>query len=61
MGAEGALRVGVEIMLENIDYWREAPVWTPASIGEATKDWFNCLGPAASALETGRPPGLVRT
>lgn len=52
---------GVEIMLENIDYWREAPVWTPSSIGEATKDWFTYLGPAASALETGRPPGLVRT
>jgi len=35
---------GVEIMLKNIDYWRQAPVWTPESIGEATKDWFACLG-----------------
>ncbi len=35
---------GVKIMLDNIDYWRNAPVWTPDSIGEATKDWFEFLG-----------------
>jgi len=35
---------GVRIMLENIDYWREAPVWTPEAITEATKDWFKYLG-----------------
>ena len=34
---------GVRIMLENIDYWREAPVWTPESIAEATKEWFTYL------------------
>lgn len=34
---------GVAKVLENIDYWREAPVWTPESIGEATKDWFKYL------------------
>ena len=34
---------GVEKVLENIDYWREAPVWTPDSIGEATADWFKYL------------------
>ncbi len=34
---------GVKTMLENIDYWREAPVWDPASIAEATKSWFNFL------------------
>ncbi|HOO78370.1 MAG TPA: SDR family oxidoreductase [bacterium] len=37
---------GVGIMLENIDYWREAPVWTPESIGEATREWFEYLGKA---------------
>ncbi|MFH1990306.1 MAG: GDP-mannose 4,6-dehydratase [Patescibacteria group bacterium] len=35
---------GVKIMLDNIDYWRNAPVWTPDSIEEATKDWFEFLG-----------------
>ncbi len=42
--------VGVKTMLENIDYWREAPVWDPVSITEATKDWFTFLkkGGAAS-------------
>ena len=36
---------GVEIMLENINYWREAPVWTPDSINDATKEWFEYLAP----------------
>jgi UDP-glucose 4-epimerase len=35
---------GVKIMLENIDYWRDAPVWTTSSIEVATKDWFKFLG-----------------
>lgn len=34
---------GVKIMLENIDYWRAAPVWTPETIAVATKDWFKYL------------------
>lgn len=35
---------GVATMLEHIDYWREAPVWTPDSIRVATADWFKYLG-----------------
>jgi UDP-glucose 4-epimerase len=35
---------GVKLMLQNIDYWRDAPVWTTASIAEATSDWFKFLG-----------------
>jgi UDP-glucose 4-epimerase len=35
---------GVQTMLEHIDYWREAPLWEPDSIAEATKDWFKYLG-----------------
>lgn len=35
---------GVAEILRNIDYWRDAPVWTPESIGEATRDWFKYLG-----------------
>ena len=34
---------GVKTMLENIAYWREAPVWDPSSIAEATKTWFAFL------------------
>ncbi|MCP5366056.1 MAG: SDR family oxidoreductase [Hyphomicrobiales bacterium] len=35
---------GVAIMLDNIEYWADAPVWDPASIKEATADWFRYLG-----------------
>jgi len=31
-------------MLENIDYWRDAPVWNPESIAYATALWFDRLG-----------------
>jgi len=34
---------GVQNMLDNIDYWREAPVWDSDSIKDATKDWFKYL------------------
>lgn len=36
---------GVEIMLENIEYWRDAPVWDPEAIADATALWFDHLGP----------------
>ena len=35
---------GVKNVLENIDYWKNAPVWTPESIAKATKSWFEELG-----------------
>jgi UDP-glucose 4-epimerase len=34
---------GVAQMLAQIDYWRNAPVWDPASIEKATKNWFDFL------------------
>ncbi|MBI2004027.1 SDR family oxidoreductase [Candidatus Pacearchaeota archaeon] len=34
---------GVKIMLNNIDYWKTAPVWNENSIYKATKDWFKYL------------------
>lgn len=34
---------GIKKVVENIDYWREAPVWTPDSIADATQDWFRYL------------------
>lgn len=41
---------GVAAMLENIDYWRDAPVWTAESIRSATADWFKYLGPVQEAV-----------
>ena len=35
---------GVSVMMENIELWREAPLWTPGSIAEATREWFEKLG-----------------
>lgn len=35
---------GVKVMLDNMDYWRDAPVWTVSSIADATADWFKYLG-----------------
>lgn len=34
---------GVRKILENIDYWRDAPVWTAETIKETTKEWFQYL------------------
>ena len=30
-------------MLEYIDDWRDAPLWTPDSIATATDAWFKAL------------------
>jgi len=38
------LEEGVKYILNNIDYWKKAPVWTPDTIQEATVDWFKYLG-----------------
>jgi len=35
---------GVGMMLADIEDWRNAPVWDPASIGQATQAWFQYLG-----------------
>jgi UDP-glucose 4-epimerase len=37
------LEEGVGILLDNIDYWREAPVWDEQSIAKATQKWFQYL------------------
>jgi UDP-glucose 4-epimerase len=34
---------GVGRILAEIDYWREAPLWTPETIADATKTWFRVL------------------
>jgi UDP-glucose 4-epimerase len=39
----------VVMMLKHIDLWRDAPVWDPASIQEATRTWFAMLEQRKSA------------
>lgn len=34
---------GVEQVVANIEYWRDAPLWEPASIAKETAGWFNAL------------------
>lgn len=47
--AKVSFETGVTEMLRHIDYWRQAPVWTPDSIKEATADWFKYLGAEGQA------------
>jgi UDP-glucose 4-epimerase len=35
---------GVARMAKDIEAWRDAPLWDPKSIAEATKTWFQYLG-----------------
>ena len=35
---------GVKVMLDHIEDWRAAPVWTVDTIARATRDWFKYLG-----------------
>lgn len=34
---------GVAKILDNIDYWRDAPLWDPDSIAKATSGWFRAF------------------
>jgi len=38
-----SIEEGVEKILKKIDYWKEAPVWTPEKIKIETKDWFKYI------------------
>jgi len=39
---------GVKLMLADIERWRDAPLWDPASIARATETWFRYLGREAA-------------
>ena len=41
--AEISLEEGVGRLLRSIQDWKSAPVWTPESIAQATKEWFQYL------------------
>ena len=34
---------GIKLLLKDINYWRNAPVWTPKKIKLATNDWFKYI------------------
>lgn len=36
---------GVGRILDQIDYWRDAPLWDPESIARATSGWFEAMSP----------------
>lgn len=42
---------GVAKVVETIDYWRDAPLWTPESIQQETASWFKYLGSEEQAKE----------
>ena len=45
LGWEPKIKIeqGVEELLKNINYWKDAPVWDKESINIATKEWFKFL------------------
>jgi UDP-glucose 4-epimerase len=40
---EVSFEEGVGCILDNIDYWKNAPLWDPDSIATATKGWFEFM------------------
>lgn len=40
---EVSFEEGVARILAEIEYWREAPLWDPESIANATRTWFDAL------------------
>jgi UDP-glucose 4-epimerase len=44
---------GVRVMRENMQQWRDAPVWTAERIAEATSDWFRLLDKEPARMNGG--------
>jgi UDP-glucose 4-epimerase len=44
---------GVAVMRENMQQWRDAPVWTAERIAEATSDWFRFLAREPAEMRGG--------
>ena len=38
-----SLEEGVDVLLNNIEYWADAPLWDEKSITKATKSWFKYI------------------
>lgn len=41
--AQISIEEGVEKLVKEIEYWRNAPVWEPETIADATQTWFKYL------------------
>lgn len=41
---EISFEFGVNEMLTNVEYWKNAPLWDEESIAKSTKTWFDILG-----------------
>jgi len=39
-----SLEEGVKILLDDMNYWSDAPIWDEESISKATEQWFQYLG-----------------
>ena len=39
-----SIEEGIKIMTNNLDDWKNAPIWTPKKIKKETKKWFFYLG-----------------
>ena len=37
------IKKGIKELIKNIDYWKNAPLWTPIKIKKATRTWFKYL------------------
>ena len=38
-----SIEKGIKFLLDDINYWKEAPVWTPKKIEKVTEHWFKYL------------------
>lgn len=38
-----SINEGVKMLIKDIDQWKDAPVWTPETIEDATRPWFQYL------------------
>ena len=43
IGPKVKIEDGIKILLNNINHWKSAPVWTKDTINKATKTWFQYL------------------
>lgn len=46
---EVSFEQGVNTMIENIESWKDAPIWDKDTIDDATKSWFQFLGDKSNA------------
>ena len=37
------IETGIKLLINEINYWKKAPIWTKSKINKATKDWFKYL------------------